>query len=305
MLGSKPCTGNRDAFVKRLSDCGAFPLKATGIDIMQMNITRRCNLACKHCQVQAGPKRTEMMSRETMRHCIKAAGNHEISTIDITGGAPEMHPDLAWLITQLAPLKKRLIVRTNLVVLLEQDYRIYMDLFAEHNVEVVGALPSYHADKTDRQRGAGVFSGVIQAIKALNQRSYGLPGSNRALHLVHNPVGVYLPGPQRALETEYRRVLRDEHGVQFNTLFCLINSPIGRYRDYLQRSGNLSDYMSVLQCVFNPRAVDTMMCRTTLSVGWDGHLYDCDFNQMLDLRVNSDAPTHIRVRRLDPAAKRP
>ena len=283
-----------DPFIERLNDCGAFPLRAAGIEILQMNITHRCNLTCKHCHVQAGPQRSEVMSRETMRQCVQAAACKAITTVDITGGTPEMHPDLEWLLGKLAPLKKRLIVRSNLLVMLEPAYRRYMEVFAAHKVELVGSLPDYNAERTDRQRGAGTFEGVVQAIRELNRLSYGEPESGLALHLVHNPAGAYLPGPQRALEAEYRRVLSDVHGLQFNTLFCLVNSPIGRYRDYLKRRGNLKDYMRVLQCAFNTQTVDSVMCRKTLSVGWDGRLYDCDFNQMLNLAVNSGAPDHIR-----------
>jgi radical SAM/Cys-rich protein len=283
-----------DPFIERLNDCGAFPLRASGIDILQMNITRRCNLTCKHCHVNAGPERAETMSRETMMQCIQAAACKKITTIDITGGTPEMHPDLEWLIEKLAALKKRLIVRSNLLVMLEPAYRRYMEIFSAHNVELVGSLPDYNAERTDRQRGAGTFQKVLQAIRALNQKSFGVPGSGLVLHLMHNPAGAYMPGPQHALEAEYRRVLRDVHGLQFNTLFCLVNSPIGRFRDYLKRSGNLSDYMRVLQCSFNTQTVNRVMCRTTISVGWDGRLYDCDFNQMLNLPVNSGAPDHIK-----------
>lgn len=293
-----------DAFIERLNECGIFPLRANGIDILQMNITRRCNLTCKHCHVQAGPHRKEMMSRETMNHCIEAAGCKPITTIDITGGAPEMHPDLEWLLGKLTALEKRLIVRSNLVVMREPAYRRYLDLFAAHKVELVGSLPDYNAERSDRQRGAGTFDGAIQVIRELNRRSYGLPGSGLALHLVHNPVGAYLPGPQSALEAEYRRVLRDRHGLHFNTLFCLVNTPIGRYADYLKRSGNWSDYMRVLQCAFNLQTVSRVMCRTTLSVGWDGRLYDCDFNQMLSLTVNSGAPDHIQDFDYNPLAER-
>jgi radical SAM/Cys-rich protein len=289
-----PQFNSPDAFLERLRDCGVAPLRAVGIEILQMNITRRCNLTCKHCHVQAGPHRTEMMSREIMRHCIEAAGRKEITTIDITGGAPEMHPELEWLIGELAGLNKRLIVRSNLVVMLEPAYQRYLDIFAAHRVELVGSLPDYNAERSDRQRGTGSFAGTVEVIRALNRRAYGLPASGLMLHLVHNPVGAYLPGPQSALEAEYRRVLRDRHGLHFNTLFCLVNNPIGRYADYLNRSGNWSDYMRVLQCAFNCKTVSNLMCRTTLSVGWDGHLYDCDFNQMLNLTVNSGAPDHIR-----------
>lgn len=285
----------QDAFSERLSDCGAYPLHAAGIDILQMNITRRCNMACKHCHVQAGPDRPEAMSRETMMHCIHAAGSPGISTVDITGGAPEMHPDLEWLIEKLSALQKRLMVRSNLSVMLEPAYRHFMDVFAAHGVELVGSLPDYNAERSDRQRGVGAFEKIVRAIRELNDRSFGMPESGLALHLVHNPAGAYLPGSQSALEAEYRRVLRDQHGLHFNTLFCLVNSPIGRYREFLKRTGNLSDYMRTLQCAFNPNTVDSVMCRTTLSVGWDGRLYDCDFNQMLDLVVNGGAPDHIHT----------
>lgn len=303
-MGSEAQNNPTDNFIERLTDCGEFPLKAAGIDILQMNITRKCNLTCKHCHVQAGPQRTEMMSRETMRHCITAAGHEQISTIDITGGAPEMNPDLAWLIGELALLEKRLIVRSNLIVMLEPAYRHYMDLFATNQVELVGSLPDYKAEKADRQRGNGTFEATIEVIRSLNRKSFGVPGSRLKLHLVHTPVGAFLPGSQQALETEYRRVLREEHGLQFNTLFCLVNNPIGRYHDYLKRSDNLADYLRVLQCAFNPQTISSVMCRTTLSVGWDGRLYDCDFNQMLNLTVNSGAPTHIKEFDFDQLAER-
>jgi radical SAM/Cys-rich protein len=162
-----PQANQPEEFIKRLIDCGVFPLRASGIDILQMNITRQCNLTCKHCHVQAGPQRKEAMSRETMMECIKVAGRSEITTIDITGGAPEKHPDLVWLIVELSALKKRLIVRSNLVVMLEPAYRHYMVVFAANNVELVGSLPDYNAQKADRQRGAGTFEMVIQAIRAL------------------------------------------------------------------------------------------------------------------------------------------
>lgn len=288
-----PASNPSDAFAERLRACGLAPLRAAGIEILQMNITRRCNLSCKHCHVQAGPDRTEMMSRETMSHCMTAAAHPNITTIDITGGAPELHPDLEWLLDKAAALQKRLIVRSNLVVMLDPAYRRYLDVFADHQVELVGSLPDYHPEKSDRQRGAGAFAAAIEVIRELNHRSYGLSGSGRMLHLVHNPVGAYLPGPQSALEAEYRRVLRERYGLHFNTLFCLVNNPIGRYAEYLKRTGNWSDYMRTLQCAFNIHTVNSLMCRTTLSVGWDGRLYDCDFNQMLDLTVNSGAPDRI------------
>ena len=293
-MGDPVATPFKNVFVQRLIDCGRYPLRAAGIDILQLNITRRCNLACKHCHVQAGPQRSEMMPRDIMAECIRIAADARINTIDITGGAPEMHPDLEWLVGEMAALGKRLIVRSNLLIMGEPEYRAFMALFASRRVELVGSLPDLNPQRNDRQRGTGSFDRVVQVIEALNSMGYGRPGTELMLHLVHNPVGAYLPGPQPALEAEYRRVLRDRHGLAFNTLFSMVNCPAGRYRDYLERSGNLDEYMRTLQRAFNAATVDQLMCRTTLSVGYDGRLYDCDFNQMLNLTVNSGAPAHIR-----------
>jgi radical SAM/Cys-rich protein len=289
-----PETVTADSFIDRLRACGAYPLHATTIDTLQLNITRRCNLSCKHCHIQAGPLRTERMSREILEHCIHAAGHPAVTTIDITGGAPELHPDIEWLINQMSDLRKRLLVRSNLVILLESEHRHLMEFFAGNKVELVGSLPDARAERTDRQRGVGTFKRAMEAMRALNRIGYGEPGSGLKLNLVHNPAGAFLPGPQAALETEYQRRLRDEFGVNFNTLFCLVNCPIGRYLDYLTTSGNLQDYLHTLQCAFNTRTVERVMCRTTLSVGWDGRLFDCDFNQVLNLTVNSGAPVHIQ-----------
>lgn len=283
----------REAFIEKLKTCGLYPLKASGIDILQMNITRRCNLSCKHCHVQAGPNRTEAMSHDTLKRCIAIAGNPGVSTIDITGGTPELHPEFEFLIREMAALGKRLIVRSNLVILLEPEFQPLMAFYAANRVELVGSLPDYRAERADRQRGTGVFDKIVASIRQLNQVGYGRSDSGLLLHLVHNPAGAYLPGPQAALEAEYRRVLFESHGISFNTLFCLVNCPVGRYLDYLKTSGNLTDYMHALRCAFNIHTVDRVMCRNTLSIGWDGRLYDCDFNQMLNLSVNSGAPDHI------------
>jgi radical SAM/Cys-rich protein len=283
-----------DSFIERLKTCGLYPLRAETVEILQLNITRRCNLSCRHCHVQAGPLRTEMMSRETLVKCIHAAGHAEVSTIDITGGAPEIHPDIEWLVQEMAGLGKRLIVRSNLVILLEPSHRYLMEFFAENKVELVGSLPDYRAERTDRQRGVGTFKRTIEAIRELNRIGYGRIGGSLKLDLVHNPAGAYLPGSQAALESEYRRRLQSDFGVVFNTLYCLVNCPIGRYLEYLNNSGNLADYLRSLQCAFNLQTVKKVMCRSTLSVGWDGRLYDCDFNQVLDFMVNSDAPIHIK-----------
>ena len=285
---------NQNAFARKLLQCGAYPLYATAVNTLQMNITRKCNLACKHCHVQAGPNRKEMMSPQTISQCIQTARHPSIDTIDITGGSPEMHPDIERLISEMAQLNKRILLRSNLVILLDSQYQHLIDNFAENKVEIVGSLPDYHQQRSDRQRGNGIYHKSIEAMRKLNKTGYGQPESGLILDLMHNPAGAYLPGSQSALEAEYKRVLNQQHNILFNKLFCLANCPIGRYLEYLKKSGNLDDYMSTLRKSFNPRSARKVMCRTTVSVGFDGKLYDCDFNQVENLSVNSGSPTHIR-----------
>jgi len=281
-------------FVAKLAEIGQNPLMAAGVQIMQLNITRCCNLVCRHCHVKATPDRTEMMSLEVLAECIRIARQFRINTIDITGGSPELHPELPWLLHTLADDGKHTMVRTNLAILLEDRFRGFPELYRDCKVEVVGSLPDYLEERTDRQRGAGTFKKCILALQNLNALGYGREGTGLVLDLAHNPAGSYLPGNQASLEAEYRRTLRDKFNVEFNRLFVLTNCPIGRFHDFLVRSGNLDDYMRMLRQTFNPVAVPNVMCRTMLSVGWDGRLYDCDFNQVLDLPVNSDVPGHVR-----------
>lgn len=275
------------------------PIFAEQINILQLNVGRRCNLMCKHCHVEAGPHRVELMDRPIFEKCLDIMWQHPIDTIDLTGGAPEMNPHLPWFIGEVAKLNRRLMVRSNLIILLEERYRHYLDVYADHNVEVVTSLPDYQSIKTDRLRGKGVFEGVLKMMKALNERGYGGPGGKLVLDLVHNPVGAYLPGSQEALTHEYRKRLSDEHGIVFNHLYSLTNCPVGRYLEFLIRTENYEDYMTELINAFNGAAVDRVMCRTTLSVGWDGKLYDCDFNQMLAIPVDHGAPAHIDIFNFD------
>jgi radical SAM/Cys-rich protein len=285
--------GDIPSLSEKIRQANMFPLCAKGIDILQINLGKRCNLCCRHCHVDAGPQRTEIMSMPILDKCLEVLSSFPISTIDITGGAPEMNPHLEWFIEEAVRLNRRLIVRSNLTLLLTEPYRHFMDIFARNKVEIVTSLPDYLETKSDRQRGTGVFGKVIDALRELNSRGYGMKDSGLLIDIVHNPVGAYLPGSQTALEHEYHERLEAEQGVHFNQLFCLTNLPVGRYLDYLIESGNFEDYLSVLCHSFNPAAVKNVMCLTTLSVGWNGSLYDCDFNQMLDLTVNHGAPSNI------------
>lgn len=281
-----------EPFEERLKTENKLPLKANKIEILQLNITRKCNMACKHCHVDASPMRTEMMNRDILTKCLYIAKEAHINTIDITGGAPEMNPDLEWFLDQLATLNKRIIVRSNLTILSKEEYKHFIDVFLRNKVEIVTSLPDYHPDKTDRQRGSNVFEKVIKVMKDLNKLGYG-SNTELKLHIVHNPVGAYLPGSQQALESEYKKQLIENYGITFDSLFSLTNCPIGKYLEYLLKSDNFDDYMNELYNAFNPCAVDNVMCKNTLSVSWDGKLYDCDFNQMLDIQTNHGAPDHI------------
>lgn len=282
----------------------AGPIMASGIDILQINLGYQCNLECRHCHVEAGPDRPELMSREVMEMCLRVLQRHRISTIDITGGAPEMHPELPWFLEECASLGRRLLVRTNGIVLLEPRYAPFLDLYVRCRVEVVVSFPHLDPKITNRQRGEGVYSRIIEVLRKLNERGYGQTNSGLVLNLVHNPGGAYLPGLQSSLENHYRQALRDRYGILFNHLFCITNMPIGRYWAYLKETHNDEDYMAALVNAFNPAALKGVMCRTTLSVAWDGRLYDCDFNQMLGMTVDHGAPEHIALFDLEKLACR-
>jgi radical SAM/Cys-rich protein len=280
-------------FDEQICHSSKNPLAADRIDILQINLGRRCNLSCRHCHVEAGPSRTEMMSRKILSECLEIARKTDLSTIDVTGGAPEMNPHLEWFLGEAGKLGKRLIVRSNLAILLETEYTGFIETYTENRVEIVTSLPDYHADRTDRQRGFGVFNRVIHVMRLLNEKGYARADSGLVLDIVHNPVGTYLPGAQKGLEVEYKKRLLEEHGIVFNNLFCITNVPVGRYLEYLLQSGNFEDYMADLCGAYNSSAAENVMCKTTISVGWDGTLYDCDFNQMLGLHVNHGAPVNI------------
>ena len=278
------------SFEEHLARAGLPPLTATGIETLQLNLGRVCNQTCNHCHVDAGPDRTENMSRATAELALSVLATTEIPTVDITGGAPELCPQFEFLVRGARELGRRVIDRCNLTILLAERFSHLPEFFAEHEVEVVCSLPHYRELNTDRQRGVGTFELSIEALKRLNAVGYGVEGSGLKLVLVTNPVGAFLPGGQASLVVEWKREMRRLHGVEFSELFAITNMPISRYLEWLQRSENLDAYLQRLVAAFNPRAVSGLMCRTTLSVGWDGRLFDCDFNQMLELELEGAAP---------------
>lgn len=276
-------------FQQNLEKTGLFPLRPINLEIFQVNIGKMCNQVCKHCHVDAGPDRKEIMTRETMQQCLETlAGNPSIGIVDLTGGAPELNPDFRWFAENIKALGRHIIVRCNLTIILASR-RFYdlPDFFKLYNIEVVSSLPFYTRDRTDRQRGNGVFETSIKALQMLNAVGYGIPGSDLKLNLVYNPAGAFLPPNQSVLEKEYKEALKKDFGIQFNNLYTITNLPISRYLDYLLNSGNYEKYMEKLINAFNPVAAANVMCRNTISISWDGYLYDCDFNQMLDLKIGS------------------
>jgi radical SAM/Cys-rich protein len=277
-------------FQQNMEKAGLFPLKPTNLEIFQVNVGKMCNQVCKHCHVDAGPDRKEIMTRETMKECLAAlVKNPSIGIVDLTGGAPELNPDFRWFVEHIKALDRHIIVRCNLTIILAN--KRFNDLplfFKENNIEVVSSLPSYTKDRTDRQRGDGVFEDSVKALQMLNEVGYGIPGTGLILNLVYNPAGAFLPPNQAALEAEYKQALMKDFGIHFNNLFTITNLPISRYLDYLLNSGNYEKYMEKLIDAFNPSAAANVMCRNTISIGWNGFLYDCDFNQMLDLKVSTE-----------------
>jgi radical SAM/Cys-rich protein len=295
---------NFPTFAEKLKPLGLFPLKQTGFDIFQMNLGKMCNQTCKHCHVDAGPTRKEIMSQEIMKECLKALDTGLFKTVDMTGGAPEMNPNFRWLVEEVTRRGLQTIVRCNLTIILANPkYHSLPDFFRAHKVKVVSSLPFYEAGATDRQRGGGVFKTSIEALKMLNQVGYGEDGSGLVLDLVYNPAGAFLPAPQARLEQDFKQALWRDYQIRFNNLYTITNMPISRFLDYLMKSGNHEAYMERLINAFNPQAADNVMCRNTLSIGWDGQIYDCDFNQMLELPIQGGC-SHISEFSADKISRR-
>ena len=281
-------------FKDKVAALGMFPLKPVDVEIFQVNVGKMCNQVCKHCHVDAGPDRKEIMTRETMELCLRVLKTSAIKTVDLTGGAPEMNPDFRWFVEEIKTLGKHIIVRCNLTIIrANKRFHDLPDFFKKHQIEIVSSLPSFTQDRTDRQRGDGVFDDSIKALQLLNSVGYGAEGTGLILNLVYNPAGAFLPPDQNALELEYKAELGKRYGISFNQLFAITNMPISRYLDYLLNSGNYDQYMEKLVGAFNPAAVKNVMCRNTISVSWDGYIYDCDFNQMLDLKVSCQDSQHL------------
>jgi len=262
-------------------------LYADDIDIFQINLCKKCNLSCKHCHVQASPQNDRIMPKKYLQKCLDILKIYPIDTVDITGGSPEMHPNLEWFLNELSQMDLNIMVRSNLVILLEEDYAHFIDVYTDNQVELVASLPGYNQEKVDRLRGEGVFDSSIEVLQLLNQKGFGKEDTDFTLDLVYNPAGSYLPGSQQALEREFKEQLNSKYGIVFDNLFSLINSPVGKFLNYLVKSDNYKNYMHELINSYNEETLQNVMCRNTVSVGWDGTLYDCDFNQMLNLPINN------------------
>jgi radical SAM/Cys-rich protein len=256
-----------------------------GVDVLQVNMGKYCNLACIHCHVESGPNRTELMSRETVDAVLRFFERTNIPTVDITGGAPELNPSFDYLVESAVSLGRHVMDRCNLTVIFEPGKDYLPGFFKRHRVELVCSLPCYSEENVDRQRGKGTFELSIKALQIFNKQGYGQPESGLVLNLVYNPVGPHLPPPQHQLEQNYKRVLKENFGIIFDRLYCLSNMPITRYATHLRLRGEYEKYMELLENSFNASTLEQVMCRNLISIGWEGTVYDCDFNQMLDLPI--------------------
>ena len=284
------------SFDATLAEHGQAVLRALRVDTLQVNVGKLCNQTCAHCHVDAGPARTEIMTRETVEAVLDAVRRYpELRAVDITGGAPEMNPHFEYLVEQCRAMGRRVMDRCNLTVFFVRDKQHLPQFLAGHQVEVIASLPCYLEENVDQQRGKGVYGRSIEALRQLNALGYGQDGTGLVLNLVYNPLGPKLPPPQAGLEADYKDELAKRFGIRFNRLYTITNMPISRFLDDLHRAGRYEAYMEQLITSFNPASVDGLMCRNLISVNWDGRLSDCDFNQMLDLPVEGAAPQTIHA----------
>jgi radical SAM/Cys-rich protein len=280
-----------------------LPLRHTKTEILQINVGKLCNLTCIHCHVNAGPKRKEIMTRATIDRLIDWLAKTDIPTVDLTGGAPEMIPDFKYLVARLKALTpaRHIIDRCNLTILLEPGYEDFAEFLARHEIEIIASMPCYSPENVNAQRGNGVFDASIKALQLLNSLCYG-KRPELPLHLVYNPNGAFLPGPQEELEADYKRELKEHFGVVFNKLYTITNLPIARFASYLKNNNLLADYMALLNEAFNPATVNGLMCRNTINVSWLGEVFDCDFNQMLKMPWSREGGSEaLHLWEVDPA----
>jgi radical SAM/Cys-rich protein len=289
----QPDSGQKP-FAASLAESGLKPLRATGIDVLQANLGRLCNMTCTHCHVDAGPDRREIMTRETAEAVLRVLEQAEVPTLDLTGGAPEMNPHFRWMVQRARQLERAVIDRCNLTILQAPGFEDLPEFLAEQQVEIVASLPCYLEENVDSQRGDQAFKRSIDVLRRLNRIGYGKPGTGLELTLVYNPVGPALPPSQTMLEEAYRRELAERYQICFSRLIAIANMPISRFLDYLLKSEQYEPYLQRLIDAYNPAAAKGVMCRTTLSVDWEGRLYDCDFNQMLGLGLRNGLPSNIR-----------
>ncbi len=286
-----------DRFATQLAQNGVA-LTRRRPEILQLNVGKLCNLTCGHCHVNAGPKRKEIVTRETLDRVLAWLAPTDLPTVDLTGGAPEMIPDFRWLIAELTRQGRHVIDRCNLPILLEPGYEGLAEFLRDHRVEIVASMPCYSPENVNAQRGEGVFDASIAALRLLNSLGYGVR-DDLPLHLVYNPVGAFLPGDEAELQADYKRELGTHFGVHFHRLYTITNMPIARFASWLRHEGQLDEYMATLVAAFNPASVEGLMCRNTISVGWHGEVYDCDFNQQLGMQLSNGKP--LMLWDLDPA----
>lgn len=283
-----------ESFSSKLEYYKQLPLKPTSLDILQINLGYLCNQICNHCHVNAGPSRRELMSVAMMEHCLNALDKGGFNTVDLTGGAPEIHPDFKWFVEEISKRNVKIIVRSNLTILtFHEDYAYLPEFFKKHKIEVIASMPCYTLENVDKQRGEGVFDASIKGLQLLNSLGYGLV-SDLNLHLVYNPGGPSLPGSQEGLEKDYKKMLKDKFEIHFNSLYTITNMPISRFLNDLKSQNKVEHYMHLLVDNFNLAAVENLMCRNTISVRWDGTIFDCDFNQMLHLPISEKTSNHIQ-----------
>ena len=281
-------------FQEKLLQVGQWPLRAAGVETLQVNLGKLCNQTCRHCHVDAGPTRPEVMTSQTAELVVDALRRHPIANVDLTGGAPELNSNFAYLVAEARALGRHVIDRSNLTIFFVGDKQHLPEFLRDHQVEVMASLPCYLEANVETQRGKGVYGKSIEALRWLNRLGYGQRGTGLKLNLVYNPLGPSLPPPQKAIEDAYRQHLGEQYGIVFNQLYTLANMPISRFLADLLRQGNHKRYLELLVERFNPDTVPGLMCRSLVSVGWDGTLYDCDFNQMLNLPVNHGLPHDVR-----------